>query len=38
VAASSEKAGADNPRVPPILNEETIPAFLITDPCDTGDS
>ena len=31
-------ADATNHRLPGIVDEEEIPAFLITDPCDTGDS
>lgn len=38
-AAESETgSGAANEGLPSILNDEEIPAFLRTDPCDTGDS
>ena len=35
---TGNNSGAVNHRLPGIVNEEEIPAFLITDPCDTGDS
>ena len=37
-ASSSQKTGEAQKQLPTILDEENIPAFLRTDPCDTGDS
>jgi hypothetical protein len=37
-ASSDRNDGAANEALPSIMNEEDIPAFLRTDPCDTGDS
>ena len=37
-AESGKNSSAANEGLPGILNEEEIPAFLRTDPCDTGDS
>ena len=37
-ATPGKHAGASKGALPSIVNEEEIPAFLLTDPCDTGDS
>lgn len=37
-ANSGNNNSAANDRLPSIINEEDLPAFLRTDPCDTGDS
>lgn len=37
-AQPATHASADKARVPAIVDEEEIPAFLRTDMCDTGDS
>lgn len=37
-AVPANDTGVSSHRLPGIVNEEEIPAFLITDPCDTGDS
>jgi hypothetical protein len=37
-AKSGKNVGASHEGLPSIVDEEDIPAFLITDPCDTGDS
>jgi hypothetical protein len=37
-APSSHKTGEVEKQLPTIFDEENIPAFLRTDPCDTGDS
>jgi hypothetical protein len=35
---SGKDSGAANEGLRSIFNEEEMPAFLHTDPCDTGDS
>jgi hypothetical protein len=37
-AQPGNNAGAANGKLPGILPEDEIPAYLITDPCDTQDS
>ena len=37
-SANGTAAGEGGKRVPGIVSEEEIPAYLITDPCDTTDS
>ena len=37
-AKSGRNDGAANQGLPSIVNEKDIPAFLLMDPCDTGDS
>lgn len=37
-AESEKNSGAASEGLPSIMKEEDIPAFLRTDPCDTGDS
>jgi hypothetical protein len=37
-AKSSREAGAARKGLPSIISEDEIPAFLLTDPCDTEDS
>jgi len=37
-AQSGQNTGAADQGLPSIVDEEDIPAFLLTDPCDTEDS
>jgi len=37
-AKSGKSIGASHAGLPSIVDEEDIPAFLLSDPCDTGDS